>query len=546
MNYQLLHGDNRQVLRTLPAKSVHAIVTSPPYFNLRAYSGDQALDWEAMEYSPMPGLPPISIAAWRGSLGNEPTLEAFIGHLVLCLREWHRVLRDDGCCFVNLGDSYNGSGGAGGDYNAGGIREGQPKAKGSKVGTLKNKDLCMVPARFALAAQADGWYLRQDIIWAKAESGDDREGNAMPNSVTDRCQTSHEYVFLLAKCPQYFFDSEAIKEPARDWGTRDRSKFRNGTTDGKLKHHGLDKSYKMGLRRSVWRINPRPFSAKSLGFTDIDHFATMPADLAGICIKAGSSEHGVCSACGSPWRRVVERTDQPDTSAKGSYFDKGKTGIDGNGRVQAGERYIKQATGFAPTCTCNLEGINYAADDMEIIETPTGERVADDPTMQTGRKGLNRPRGENEGRRPITRYEQRQYAMQLRNSDYREHMEHEAGSAFAHYIRIDASGARPVPGDMLDSWIARGWIERVAVPTFTPYPVAPSVVLDPFGGSGTTAATAVALGRNAISIDLSAEYMALQEARIREAINASGRAYVAPTCKAADFADMPLFSEVTA
>ena len=180
---------------------------------------------------------------------------------------------------------------------------------------------------------------------------------------------------------------------------------------------------------------------------------------------------------------------------------------------------------------------------MEIIETPTGERVADDPTMQTGRKGLNRPRGENEGRRPITRYEQRQYAMQLRNSDYREHMEHEAGSAFAHYIRTDASGARPVPGDMLDSWIAKGWVERVAVPTFTPYPVVPATVLDPFNGSGTTGAVACAHNRNYIGIDLSAAYIELAHARIREAIRESGRAYVAPVCKIDDFADMPLFAD---
>lgn len=231
MNYRLLQGDNRAVLDTMPAKSIHAIICSPPYFGLRSYSGDQQVEWPTVEYAPMPGLPMLRIqgcepgckhewgetqivhqrgsdvgstlsgpqnrgrqekattgqycqlcGGWRGGLGNEPTLEAYIGHLILCLRSWHRVLRDDGCAFVNLGDSFAGSGGAGGDYNAGGIREGQPKFKpGNPKNGLKAKDLQMVPARFALAAQADGWYVRSRIIWAKGVSFlPDYAGSCMP------------------------------------------------------------------------------------------------------------------------------------------------------------------------------------------------------------------------------------------------------------------------------------------------------------------------------------------------------------------------------
>lgn len=110
--------------------SVQAIVTSPPYFGLRAYAGEQGVEWPAVEYASMPGLPTLTVPAMRSPLGNEPTGEAYIGHLILCLREWRRVLRDDGICFVNLGDSLSGSGGAGGDYNDGGLRAGQPNQGG--------------------------------------------------------------------------------------------------------------------------------------------------------------------------------------------------------------------------------------------------------------------------------------------------------------------------------------------------------------------------------------------------------------------------------
>jgi DNA modification methylase len=143
---------------------------------------------------------------WRGGLGNEPTLEAYIGHLVLCLREWRRVLRDDGICFVNLGDSFSGSGGAGGDYNEGGLRAGQPKFKAGKSNGLKPKDLMMVPARFALAAQADGWWLRSDIIGHKIAP--------MPESVTDRPTRSHEHIFMLTKSARYYWDGEAVRDEA--------------------------------------------------------------------------------------------------------------------------------------------------------------------------------------------------------------------------------------------------------------------------------------------------------------------------------------------
>ena len=157
--------------------SIHAVITSPPYWGLRKYAGEQGIEWDAVTYAPMAGLPEIEIPAMRCGLGEEPTPESYIGHLILVMREMWRVLSDDGTAWVNLGDSYNGSGGAGGDYSEDGLKFGQPKYPGRRISGLKPKDLVMIPARFALAAQADGRYLRSDIIWSKP--------NPMPESVTD-------------------------------------------------------------------------------------------------------------------------------------------------------------------------------------------------------------------------------------------------------------------------------------------------------------------------------------------------------------------------
>lgn len=266
MSYQLIHGSAHS-LPQIPDKSVHLICTSPPYFGLRSYSGDQAIEWPTVEYAPMAGLAPIRVqgcepgcvhewadgkpvgvgrndggrdiggrggnyqgdgqhksqttqgayciycSGWRGGLGLEPTIEAYIGHLILCLREWHRILRPEGLCFVNLGDSYNGSNGSGGDYNVGGLREGQPRYPGRRANGLKPKDLMMVPSRFALAAQAEGWYLRSAIVWAKGVSFIPHyAGSCMPESVQDRPTNGYEMVYMLAKSPSYYYDADAVKE----------------------------------------------------------------------------------------------------------------------------------------------------------------------------------------------------------------------------------------------------------------------------------------------------------------------------------------------
>lgn len=272
---KILFGDCIQSLQTLPEKFVHTCVTSPPYFGLRDYGH-------------------------VGQIGLEPTPDEFVTKLVSVFREVRRVLRDDGTLWLNLGDSYAGSWGNAGGHNRGkgtqreiavgsvvkdqADRNGSfvpPGARGFKDAGIKPKDLIGIPWRVAFALQADGWYLRQDIIWHKP--------NPMPESVTDRCTKSHEYIFLLSKSERYHFDHEAIKEPARNWGTRDRSNFRSGTTDPLLKQHGLagkpDEENPTRNRRSVWNVSTKPYKGA--------HFATFPPDLITPCVLAGCPPDGV-------------------------------------------------------------------------------------------------------------------------------------------------------------------------------------------------------------------------------------------------------------
>ena len=184
MSVKILQGDNRQVLKTLPDKSVHCCVTSPPYWGLRDYG-------------------------CSNQIGLEPTLDAYIENMRTVGRELWRVLRDDGTLWLNLGDCYASQGGERtyGSHDGATGRAGQPGPRISAAG-LKPKDLVGLPWRVAFALQADGWYLRSDIIWHKP--------NPMPESVTDRCTKSHEYIFLLSKSARYYYDAAAIAEPVME------------------------------------------------------------------------------------------------------------------------------------------------------------------------------------------------------------------------------------------------------------------------------------------------------------------------------------------
>lgn len=223
----MLHGDCRLVMRELPAEFYHTCVTSPPYWGLRDYDIPPS-DWPEATYTPMPGLPSITVQAWTGCLGLEPTPEMFVAHSVLVFREVWRVLRKDGTLWLNYGDTYcsTAPGTMGDNLNIEGTKEATKRARKIErrqtPNGLKPKDLVGIPWRVAFALQADGWYLRMDNIWSKP--------NPMPESVQDRPTKAHEYMFLLSKSERYYYDYEAIKEP----GVQDEwaNGFRGGSYTG--------------------------------------------------------------------------------------------------------------------------------------------------------------------------------------------------------------------------------------------------------------------------------------------------------------------------
>lgn len=250
-----------ECLKDIPDQSIQCVVTSPPYWGLRDYN--------------------VS-----GQLGLEESSEEFVDNLVKVFRQIKRVLKDDGTLWLNLGDTYASNGYKAHKTNLD-TKKNAPSAWSSEnrgfsvpktTGNgIKEKDLVGVPWRVAFALQADGWYLRQDIIWHKP--------NPMPESVTDRCTKSHEYIFLLSKSPKYFYNSDAIKE---------KSIYPEGpTSPDKIK--AVDGIYSKNLqkikenqyrnKRSVWKITTKPFKEA--------HFATFPPELPELCIKAGSKENDI-------------------------------------------------------------------------------------------------------------------------------------------------------------------------------------------------------------------------------------------------------------
>lgn len=295
----LIHGSvsHAKTWDGIEDESVQCVVTSPPYFSLRDYQVEGQLGLEKLH----------DCLGWaRG----ENCGECYVCKMVLVFRFVRAKLRKDGVCFLNLGDSYAGSGGAGGDYNEGGLREGQPKwksnfeinrakdrkstrwggGKAPATGWLKPKDMMMVPARVALALQADGWWLRSDIVWSKP--------NPMPESVTDRPTKAHEYIFLLTKSAEYYFDQDAVRVPQKQSSVEraryvqvgfekgkqvDRSRVsyvNNPNTIAETQRKALDG---VGANiKSVWHIATQSFNGA--------HFATFPERIPELCIKAGSKK----------------------------------------------------------------------------------------------------------------------------------------------------------------------------------------------------------------------------------------------------------------
>ena len=254
MKDTILFGDCRETLKQFDEKA-RVCVTSPPYYGLRDYGGE------------------------NNQIGMEQTPEDYVDEMVKVFRLVRDNLTDDGTLWLNIGDSYY-------NYRSDGNYPKQTVSKtrqdlptktpvrGNKLEGYKSKDLIGIPWLLAFALRKDGWYLRQDIIWHKP--------NPMPESVKDRCTKAHEYIFLLSKNKNYYYNNEAIKEPVKqDWGTRDRTngKYHNEGT-GLQPHSGLTKSYTKKNKRSVWTVTKKPYKGA--------HFATFPPELIEPCIKAGS------------------------------------------------------------------------------------------------------------------------------------------------------------------------------------------------------------------------------------------------------------------
>lgn len=330
MSWRIINADVIDGLKQLPDESVHCVVTSPPYWGLRDYGVD-------------------------GMIGLESTIDEYIAKMVAVCREIKRVLRKDGTFWLNMGDCYA-AGGCG-------ARDPERWPKQSRndhriqhshrrpAPFLKPKDLVMQPARLALALQADGWWLRKDIIWAKP--------NPMPESCRDRPTSSHEHVFLLAKSAKYYYDQDAVREPhihAQDpRNNGERHTYKEGAKFyddvAKQTNTKIDcVSFNPNGRnlRDVWTIPTSPYSEA--------HFATFPEALVVPCIKAGTSEKGCCPKCGAPWERVV--TEATGGTKGESWHDHLQDAEAGNKKTGASKGYKPGATiGWRPTCECGKEPV---------------------------------------------------------------------------------------------------------------------------------------------------------------------------------------------
>lgn len=373
----ILNADARAV--PLADGSVHCVVTSPPYWGLRDYGtarwvggapecahrqaatgGSQNKGNNNREGAPFKdrcGL--CGAERVDDQLGLEPTPEEYVATMVAVFREVWRVLRDDGTCWLNLGDSYvsNASGAkpqTGFPVNRRLAREAIWLSNANGGPGLKAKDMVGIPWRVAFALQADGWYLRSDVIWSKP--------NPMPESVTDRPTKAHEYLFLLAKRERYYYDAEAIKEPAEyrepnspqsikspyDQGFTRRGK---ALTSPRMDGNSWNENNGRGFipaalgrnRRSVWEIATQPYPEA--------HFATFPEALVEPCVLAGTSEYGCCGRCGAPWERMVERSGGTIGEA---WHDHNQDLVRGqrNSPQTSDGTYKVVTTGWQPTCDC--------------------------------------------------------------------------------------------------------------------------------------------------------------------------------------------------
>ena len=346
----LYKSDSRTI--PVPDKSIHTVVTSPPYWGLRDYGTDK-------------------------QIGLEPTPEEYCANMVAVFREIRRVLRDDGTVWLNLGDSY--SSGSRTTTTNDSFR-GDTLVNTTRtpvVEGVKPKDLIGIPWRVAFALQASGWYLRSDIIWSKP--------NPMPESVQDRPTKAHEYIFLLSKSQNYYYDADAIREslaPTSIGRLQQNIEGQTGTTrtNGGMKSNGNFKAVgniELGRnKRSVWEITTQPYREA--------HFATYPEKLVEPCILAGTSEKGVCAECGKPWVRDTEIVGIPERDTRDNRIGV-IPGRDHASRMnsKAMEKVEKQFKGWKPVCSCNADTVPAT-----VLDPFVGSGTTLAVAQRLGRKGV--------------------------------------------------------------------------------------------------------------------------------------------------------------
>lgn len=402
---RIICGDWLAVLKEMPAGCVQCVVTSPPYWGLRDYktgrweggdpkcdhkpnrqtqgqTGQRATRTFTAEAIAKDVCPKCGARRIDQQLGLEKSPAEYVTKLVEGFGELRRVLRDDGTVWLNMGDSYCGSWGDSGhrpersgkpghqrekntEWFA---REGHAGSLKARIAGLKPKDLCGIPWRVAFALQADGWWLRSDIIWAKP--------NPMPESVTDRPTRAHEYIFLLSKSKTYYYDQEAIREAPQVAASDElpvEGSWHSHTDDGargQRIHKGKDYCPAGGRnKRSVWTIPTQAFAAA--------HFATFPFALVEPCILAGTSAKGCCPECGAPWKRLVSKDRKATRPARDNVLD--NTGM----ANRDPQRHVteSQTVGWVPVCRCGFYGECATDDPVHLGSQPC---LVLDPFMGSG------------------------------------------------------------------------------------------------------------------------------------------------------------------
>lgn len=615
--WQVLNGHVIDVLRKLLSRSVNLMFTSPPYWALRDYGlpplvwgGDPECDhvwgeeWPAANprqtaqtntrhsdaaangQTAKRGQFCQKCGAWLGCLGLEPTLDLFINHLVEIFREARRVLHPSGTLWVDLGDSYAANRG----YQV-------PDSKWGDVGNnhgacipdgLKPKDLMGVPWRLALALQADGWWLRSDIIWCKGLDRSEQEleaqaeveeairavrqvagnslfglskdldqvlsraekaverlfmvGAAMPESVKDRVTASHEYLFVFSKKRHYYWDKHAIRvQPKlcslerRMYGRNEEHKYTNGAP-GQSPHSFLQKAeigegldnMDVGGRnaRTVWRVQTEGHRLFILpSGEEIAHFASFPRALPARAIQAGTSEYGCCEKCGAPFKRIIKPSAAYAELLGRDWADYEQDAKEGRGHAVSNQRTQKRGQ----AATAEYETVGWEPT-CRCFGEPANGLVTCKKCNGTGRQKQSKKR-----------YDDHMPEEGQRESQSRGHI----GNVGKNSMELTGEacpkchGTGQVQGRVWDSEIIKGGESQ------PPWPIKRPVVLDPFAGTGQTLLAGLDLDCDVIGIDLSEQYCKLSSARCEawpEALPERGQACEENEAEAGQlgFEDLPI------